>query len=254
MKIIALLGATALITSTASATFTGWSVSVSQGVLVAGSLSGEHRDIYSVYANFNNSTDVVLNVFDFGRAVTAIQGNQILSGRTGSMQAVHNDNMMGNLDIDGDGLNDVYGSLGSWEASNGTQSATQALTDSYVTMQGINLAWGTAMDPSFSTPYGSHADEIAMQLPDGSWINKNAGWYDATPGTPNVVGATQKVKLMQISRVAGNYADFAANITMGYKASGTTTALWGYGSFAIPTPGAIALLGLASAFGRRRRV
>ena len=48
MKIIALLGATALIASTASATFTGWSVSVSQGVLVAGSLSGEHRDVYSV--------------------------------------------------------------------------------------------------------------------------------------------------------------------------------------------------------------
>ena len=241
MKTYALLGAVALIASTASATFTGWTVTSAS---VTGSLGA--RDVYSVYANFNNSTDIVLNVFDFGKAVTTIQGNQILAGRSGTMQAVHNDNLMGDIDVDGDGVIDVYNSLGSWEAANGTQSATQALTDSYVTMQGINLSWGTAMDPSFTPSWGATANDIPTA----------AGWYDSTPGTANVVGATQKVKLLQISRVAGNMAAFTANITMGYKATGTTTPLFGFGSFSIgtvPAPGAIALLGLAGAFGRRRR-
>jgi len=43
---------------------------------------------------------------------------------------------------------------------------------------------------------------------------------------------------------------------MGYKAVGTTTPLFGMASFTIgvvPAPGALALLGLAGAFGRRRR-
>ncbi len=222
MNYIALIGSAALITSTASATFTGWTITVAS---VTGSLGA--RDVYSVYANFNNSTDIVLNVFDFGKAVTTIQGNQILAGRSGTMQAVHNDNLMGDIDVDGDGVIDVYNSLGSWEAANGTQSATQALTDSYVTMQGINLSWGTAMDPSFTPSWGATANDSPT----------TAGWYDSTPGTANVVGATQKVKLLQISRVAGNMAAFTANITMGYKATGTTTPLFGFGSFSIGTGG-----------------
>ncbi len=237
MKSLALLGAVALISSSASASFTGWSVT---------STTTGGRDVYSVYANFSLSTDVVLNVFDFGKAVASPSGNQIASGRSGVMNAVHNDNMQGDLDIDGDGTIDIYNSLGSWEASNGTQSTLQAQTDSYVTMQGINLSWGTAMDPSFAPSYGTSASDIPT----------NAGWYDATPGTANTVGATLKVKLMQIARVAGQTEAFTANMTMGYKAGGTTTALFGFGSFtigAVPAPGAIALLGLAGLVGRRRR-
>ena len=42
-------------------------------------------------------------------------------------------------------------------------------------------------------------------------------------------------------------------MTLGYAAFGQTTPLFGYGSFTIPAPGALALLGLAGAFGRRRR-
>ena len=234
MKSFALLGAVALITSSASATFTGWSV--------VASVSGG-RDVYKVYANFNNSTDIVLNVFDFGKADATPEGNQIAAGRIGTMQAVHNDYMVGDVDLDGDGVIDIYNNPGTFEGGTGIFTSTMAASDSYVTMQGILGAWGTALDPSFQNP------------PFGTDLATTAGWYDSTPGTVNSVGATQKVMLLQIARVAGNLSAFTANMTMGYKAVGTTTPLFGFGSFTIPVPapGALALLGLAAAFGRRRR-
>ena len=250
MKTFALLGATALITSSASATFTGWSVTVT-------AVSG--YNVYSVFANFNNSTDIVLNVFDFGKAFSGtgtppagtVWINPIAGGQVGSMGATHNDN-----------ANDGVDYFGTWTANAGTWSGTSAAQtamaswDSYVTMQGIstgiistgigaNNNWGTALDPSFID------DNSAANT--SSIIGPNAGWYDATPGTTNGVGVTQSVKLLQIARIAGNNSVYTANMTMGYKAFGTTMALFGMGSFTIPAPGALALLGLAGAFGRRRR-
>ena len=246
MKSFALLGALALITSSASAIFTGWTVE--------SSVVGD-RTIYKIYANFSNtgtagsegSAARVLNVFDFGKADATPEGNQIAGGRVGAMGAVHNDNLMGDLDTDGDGNTDVFASKGSWGASAADMSSTQSLTDSFVTMQGIGLAWGTAFDPSFAATYGPTADDIA---PPG---NVNAGWYDATPNTANLVGAGLKVRLLQIARLSTNTSVFTANMTLGYAAFGQTTPLFGYGSFTIPAPGALALVGLAGAFGRRRR-
>ena len=235
MKSFALLGAIALITSSASATFTNWTV-------VKTVVSG--RDVYAVYANFNNSTDIVLNVFDFGKADSTPQGNQITVGRTGTMNAVHNDYMVGDLDLDGDGTIDIYNNPGSFAASGAEGTATMFTSDSYCTMQTTGLSWGTAFDPSMQDP------------PFGTDIATTAGWYDSSPGTVNPVGATMRVKLLQIARLAGDETAFTANMTMGYKAVGTTTPLFGFGSFSIgtiPAPGAIALLGLAGAFGRRRR-
>ena len=246
MKTYALLGAVALITSSASAIFTGWTTE--------SSIVGD-RTIYKIYANFSNtgtagsegSNARVLNVFDFGKADATPEGNQIAAGRSGNMLAVHNDNMMGDLDTDGDGYADVFGSVGTWGASAADMSSTQSLTDSFVTMQGIGLAWGTAFDPSFAVPFGPLAYDIA---PPG---NVNAGWYDSTPGTANLVGATLKVRLLQIARLTSTTTSFTANMTLGYAAFGQTTPLFGYGSFTIPAPGALALVGLAGAFGRRRR-
>jgi len=249
MKTYALLGAVALITSSASAIFTGWTTE--------SSVVGD-RTIYKIYANFSNtgtagsegSNARVLNVFDFGKADSTPEGNQIAAGRVGAMGAVHNDNLMGDLDTDGDGTTDVFGSKGSWGASGADMSSAQSLTDSFVTMQGIGLSWGTAFDPSFAVTFGPTADDI--KSPD----NTNAGWYDSTPGTANLVGTTLKVRLLQIARLSTNTSVFTANMTLGYAAFGQTTPLFGYGSFtigAVPAPGAMALLGLAGAFGRRRR-
>lgn len=249
MKTYALLGAVALITSSASAIFTGWTTE--------SSVVGD-RTIYKIYANFSNtgtagsegSNARVLNVFDFGKADSTPEGNQIAAGRVGNMLAVHNDNYIGDIDSDGDGYADVFGSVGTWVGDSSAMTTTQSLTDSFVTMQGIGNAWGTALDPSFAYPFGSLAYDI--KAPE----NVNAGWYDSTPGTANLVGATLKVRLLQIARLSTNTSVFTANMTLGYAAFGQTTPLFGYGSFtigAVPAPGALALLGLAGAFGRRRR-
>ena len=245
MKSLALLGAVALISSSAGAAFTGWSVDVT-------TVSG--RNIYKVYANFNDagagvngSSQRVLNVFDFAKADATPEGNQIAAGSSGTMNAVHNDNFQGDVDSDGDGYADVFGSVGTWVADAAAMSSTQSLTDSFVTMQGIGNGWGTALDPSFAYPFGSLAYDI--KAPE----NTNAGWYDSTPGTANLVGATLKVRLLQIARLTSTTTSFTANMTLGYAAFGQTTPLFGYGSFTIPAPGALALVGLAGAFGRRRR-
>jgi hypothetical protein len=244
MKTYALLGAVALITSSASAIFTGWTTE--------SSIVGD-RTIYKIYANFSNtgtagsegSNARVLNVFDFGKADSTPEGNQIAAGRIGSMGAAHNDNLIGDIDIDGDGYSDVFGSVGTWGSSFADMNATQSLTDSFVSIcQSTPSNWGTAFDPSWDTFYGPQA----FNIPTG------AGWYDATPGTPNLVGATLKCRVLQIARLSTNTSVFTANMTLGYAAFGATTPLFGYGSFTIPAPGAMALFGLAGAFGRRRRV
>lgn len=245
MKSLALLGAVALISSSAGAAFTGWTVDMT-------TVSG--RNIYKVYANFNDvgagangSSQRVLNCFDFGKADATPEGNQIAAGSSGTMNAVHNDNYQGDVDSDGDGNPDVFGSMGTWAGDLSAMSALQSATDSFVTMQGIGNGWGTALDPSFGTPYGPQAGGISPP-------NSNAGWYDSTPGTQNLIGATYRVRLMQIARIAADDTTaYTANLTLGYAYLGSTVAQFGYGSFTIPAPGAIALVGLAGLIGRRRR-
>lgn len=251
MKSLALIGAVALISSSAGAAFTGWTTEMT-------TVSG--RNIYKVYANFdatgagaNGSSQRVLNVFDFAKADATPEGNQIAAGSSGTMNAVHNDNFQGDIpiDTDGDGYNDsfVYGSMGTWAGDGSAMSASQALTDSFVTMQAIGLNWGTALDPSFGSAWGPQAGGISPP-------NTNAGWYDASPGTQNLIGSTYRVRLMQIARIAADDNNlYTANMTLGYAYLGSTVAQFGYGSFTIgqPAPGAIALVGLAGLIGRRRR-
>jgi len=241
MKTYALLGSVALITSSASAIFTGWTTEYS----VLG-----NRTIYKIYANFSNtgtagsegSNARVLSVFDFGKATSTPVGNQIAAGRIGSMGAVHNDNFIGDIDIDGDGNPDFFGSLGSWAGDAATMTTAQSATDSFVSIcQSIPGPGETALN---FEPFGSTANDIAV----------GASWFDSTPGTQNLVGTTLKCRVLQIARLSTNTSVFTANMTLGYAAFGATTPLSGYGSFTIPAPGAMALLGLAGAFGRRRRI
>ena len=252
MKTYALLGAVALITSSASAIFTGWTTE--------SSVVGD-RTIYKIYANFSNtgtsgsegSNARVLNVFDFGRADSTPEGNQIAAGRIGAMGAVHNDNYSGGIciDTDGDGYPDVCGSVGTWVGDAAAMTTAQSLTDSFVTI--CNLS-GTALEFGFQYPSGGFGPGPLGFGPLASDIPTGAGWYDATPGSPNPVGITLKCRVLQIARLSTNTSVFTANMTMVYVAFGATTPLFGYGSFTIPAPGAMALLGLAGAFGRRRRI
>ena len=181
---------------------------------------------YSVYANFSASNLVFLNAFSFVNV-------------SGTMNARHQDFFTAD------------GEVGTWQAGSSV-SATDRAEDSWVTASGLatSSGWGSALDPGFANG-GTVGD-----------INNGAGWYDATPGTPNAigVGGTQggyRILLAQIVR-NGNDADALATFYLknAFKVAGTTTALFAEGTFSIgvvPAPGAMALLGVAGLAGRRRR-
>ena len=209
--------AASTLASAASASFTGFSVE--RGTTAGGNTR------YSVYANFSASNLVFLNAFSFVNV-------------SGTMNARHQDFFVAD------------GEVGTWQAGSSVSAADRG-EDSWVTASGLatSSGWGTALDPGF-TNGGTVGD-----------VNAGAGWYDATPGTANAVlaGGTQggyRMLLMQVVR-SGDDAGQASSHSMqlSWKVAGTTTAIFGNGSFTIgvPAPGAMALLGLAGLAGRRRR-
>ncbi|MSR69299.1 MAG: hypothetical protein EXS17_03015 [Phycisphaerales bacterium] len=231
MKTFALLGATALITSTASAAFTNLSVTVVQNVVYApstldcppnGPTTGP-RNVYSIYANFTVSNDRILSVFDYWNV-------------SGTMNALHNDNAFGDIDTDGDGYADIFGMTGSWSPT--LSNAAGTTTDSFVV---IGTPGPAALDPGLTYPYFS------------AGIANGSGWHDSTPSSQNLAGTTLKIKVLQIARLAAGETAYTGRFNVGYAAFGTTTPLFGVGQFTIPAPGAIALLGFAGLIARRRR-
>lgn len=215
MKSYAVLGAAALISSAASAGFTG--------VTVTEAVSGG-RTVSSIWANFSSSTDRILNVFDY------------MNG-SGTMDALHTDSCFGDVDTDGDGYADVFGATGAWSQTWNTTAGIPS--DSFVA---IGAPGPVALDPGFAGPYTSGG------------ITNLSGWYDSTPGSQNLAGTSLKIKVMQIARLTGS-AYYTGNFTVGFAALGSTTAQFGAGTFTIgtPAPGAVALLGLAGLVSRRRR-
>jgi len=243
MKTFAVLGATVLIASSASAqSAPQWS-----GFSVVRTLTAAGNTQYKIYGNWNANNIVMLNALDFGV-------NNGSPAQFGTMNARHQDN----------GVDENEDPLGTWNPNlNGTTTARD--NDSWVTASGFSTVAGndTTLDPSFSYPAGNT---------DRSFIPLAAGWFDATPGTvnpvlagsqgghagQNAVGGFQML-LLQIVRT-GNDAtngmgEARFHLKTGFKLASTTQALFGSGSFLIgvPAPGALALLGLAGAFGRRRR-
>ena len=220
MKTYAILGALALITSSASAQngFTGFSV--------VRSITAGGNTQYKIYGNWSTASSfTIVNAFDFN----------VAPGASGTMNARHQDNA----------TDPNENPSQSWSpAFNG--SLTVRNEDSWVTISGNSTAGAndTSLDPSF-TPA------------DLSFIPVAAGWFDTTPATANLTGAS--LLLLQIVRQGDDSTNgmgmCISTLKVGFKVSGTTTAIIGAGSFTIgvPAPGALALLGLAGAFGRRRR-
>jgi len=112
---------------------------------------------YQVFANWDQSGLVFLNAFNFAT-------------QSGTMNARHQDTLT------------AEGEVGTWQAGSSVLAADRN-DDSWVTASGLatNAGWGTALDPGFANG-GIVRD-----------INNGAGWYDATPGTPNAIqaGGTQ---------------------------------------------------------------
>ncbi|MSQ90726.1 MAG: hypothetical protein EXS01_04940 [Phycisphaerales bacterium] len=188
MNSLTILEAAVLLTSSASATFTSFTVGMS---------SVDGRDVYSVFANFTSASDSLLSLIDH-------------STTSGSMNALHND---------------FAG--GTWSVQSGL-----ALSDSYAT------GWGLATLYSFDTM--NPAETLA----------EGATWY-GTSGAP--AGQTLRVKILQIARLDGDTTQFTGHLELGYKLAGTTTILFGSGSYTIPAPTASALLALTGFVQRRRR-
>jgi hypothetical protein len=213
-------GACAAISLTvgAVAEFTGYSVV--RSITAAGNTQ------YKLYANFSAGNYVFLNAFSWQNTGAALN-------------ARHQDAAE---DLDGNPSQ-------SWSASVNLLGTAARDNDSWVSASGSGTSAGAdaSLDPGFNP---SNTGEI----PNG------AGWFDATPGTVNLIGqggaSGYRMLIMQVVRT-GNDANYFSthSLQLAYKVNGTSTALFGNGSFTIgvPAPGAMALLGLTGLAGRRRR-
>jgi hypothetical protein len=243
MKTFAVLGATALIASSASAQNPPVNDAKWSGYSVTRTITAGGNTRYQVFANFSASNIVFLNAFDYGKTYSSGP-----SGRIGLMNTYHRDNLTAD------------GEVGTWAAGTAV-SATDRPEDSWVTSTGLATAsgWGTALDPSFG-------NGMTLEIPN------NAGWYDGDPSTPNNVPAGSQgnwdgqigvggyqILIMQIVRQGDDSTNgmdvHKFNLTAGFKYAGETQARFGLAQVSIgtPAPGALALLGVAGAFGRRRR-
>lgn len=117
----------------------------------------------------------------------------------------------------------------------------QLANDSFVTISGIGgPTAATNLDPSFGSGFGAA-------------IPTNAGWFNANPANNIVVGSSLRIMIMQVALAADN-AGYTASLEVGYKESASATQpLFGSGTYTIPAPGALALLGAAGLMGRHRR-
>ena len=202
--------------SLATAGFTGFSAE--RAVLSNGNIQ------YKVYANFN---DVGLPA---GQSWVFLNAYSHLTV-SGTMNAVHQDTFTAD------------GEVGTWNAGPSVSSADRDF-DSWVTASGLatSSGWGTALDPGF-TNGGTVRD-----------VNNGAGWYDATPGTVNIVTGGKMLMMQVVRTLANDQTPYTGKMSLTYKISNTSVPIQpGPFNYTIPAPGAVALAGLAGLTGRRRR-
>lgn len=208
------------IVASANATFTNYSVVTT----AAGALN-----VYQVYGNFNGATDTVLNAFQIHNT----NGSGLIQGFT------HNDALTG----------------GAASTVSGTWNPQFVLVpgaiDSFLCIGGgTGFASGnsTNADPGFGA-----AGFNQVGLPDTAAAGV-AGWFNSNP--PNLQGRVVSGQVLLASMVlaVGDTTGRTFFMKVGYN-SGVAGApvQFGEGLFTLPTPGAVALLGLAGLAGRRRR-
>lgn len=141
--------------------------------------------------------------------------------QSGAMNALHND----------------YG--GSWNP-NFTVLPEHVSNDSFVTIAGFTgVNASTNLDPTFGNGVGS-------EIPEG------AGWYNAVPGTPIIVGPSLRVMVMQIA-LSPHSSGYTGYLEVGYTiGADSTQPLFGGGTYG-PAPGALVLLSSMAALGTTRR-
>jgi len=183
---------------------------------------------HALFARFDGATDTVLNAFQ----ITKVSGNATFFHRDALTNGVHST------------------SVGSW---NPQFSFEANPFDSYVMIGGgIGFASGntTAADPDWGAAAFNQA-----QIPFGNFTS-GPGWYNGNP--PNLQGRVNAdgfVKLGQFV-VASNEGPTVISLKLGYSnGQGGGVQFVNDATFTlnIPTPGALATLGFAGLFPRRRR-
>ena len=202
----------------ASADFTGYStVRTESGAYVK----------YELFGNFNGATDTVLNAFH-------------ISLVSGSTSFYHADALNGGV---------IGSAAGTW---NPQFVLVPGAMDSYVCIgggEGFASGNSTAADPDWGA-----AGFNTAQIPYGNFT-AGPGWFNQNP--PNLQGrvnANGQVKLGQFVIASAAEANGATIfLKVGYNNGTGGGVQFGEGNFTLPTPGAVALLGLAGLAGRRRR-
>lgn len=190
----------------AQAAFTGFTLGIPT-TMTAG------RWVWSVYANFSQADDRLVN----------LNGFQLISGNMGNVQ--HRD----------------YGSSTWNPAWNLEDGPSWAGSDSWVSIDGVYMA---------------DLEQTTLNWPGGgSTIPSGAGWGQATGSAGVAAGAPLKIKIMQI---AGTYLapgsqHFAFSLNADWRDGINSPINSSTGQVAIPSPAALALLGLLGATSRRRR-
>jgi hypothetical protein len=217
----------------ASAAFVNYSVVSTTGL----SSGGNAVTRWEVFANFNGPTDTVLNVFNF-----QAQGGW----------AAHADAQQGfwHKDLSDSNSGVMMQEFGTWAPTLTGSAAANRPFDSFLLIGGTTGASNsTTADPSWAA--GSFNQPQLPAFNDLGWFNSSPPNLQGRVGTaPNT--ATQ-VKLGQFMLSANDTAFRTYTLRIAVNNATVSTPVFSDGSFNLPAPGAIALLGLAGLTGRRRR-
>lgn len=240
MKLSALALAAA-VSSAASATFVSYVVTKTSTAT-----GGVSLDVYTVWARFDGATDTVLNVFNF-----SYSGGASAADAYGAFY--HKDNSSYNGGV----LSKQYGT---WSPTLTGSPTLNRPFDSYLVIGGAATATNTSnADPSWNSGgSGAHAGGASGWNRADLLNNGTMGWFNSSP--PNLQGrvgvapntATDVLLGQFVIDRNGNAGNWT--ITAGYNDGVAGSAVQFYtGTFSLPAPGAVALLGLAGLAGRRRR-
>jgi hypothetical protein len=234
--------ATLAVTSFAAATMTGWSVTATNVFN-----SGQSLTRYEVFGNFNGATDTLLNVFNF----------QATGGWAAHASAAagfwHKDNASGNSQV-------LMQEFGTWAPQLTGNATLNRPFDSFLLIGGTPVAANTTTaDPSWNGGGANPDGWSVAQIPTGpAPLYNDLGWFNASP--PNLQGrvgtapnTATTVKIAQFILSANDTSFRNYSLTAGYNNGAGGAVQFFTGTFSLPAPGAVALLGLAGLVGRRRR-
>jgi hypothetical protein len=230
MKFAVPMLAAAALSASASAAFVGF---VTETTVVA-----PGKTATKLYAKFSNASDTVLNAFQIHSTGTFGAASGLGSGNFW-----HNDFLNGNVSTT---------FAGTWNPSLLISGNSQL--DSWVTIGGepASFANTTTADPGWGGAAFNQAG-----IPDTAEVGV-AGWYNGNP--PNLQGRGVTFGADDFRTLLGNFVMTEGNgvsvfLKVGYNQGLGTPSQFAEGAalLGVPTPGAVALLGLAGLAGRRRR-